>query len=1145
MASRKNTIKTNIEANSEGFIQAMDEVKRSLASTRIEFKNINEIMKTSGNTVSDLTDHKKLLQRELDLTKNRLDVLNKGLEESIRINGADSEATRIAREEVQKAQTHYLSLKNALKEVNEKLDEQTFSLKSVSDTFGKVSDVAGKFATKVRWLSAGSASLLGLSAKTAIDFEDAFVGVQKTVEGTDAELQQIRKDIMLLSNKIPIATTELFELAEEAGQLGIATKDITGFTEIMAKLGSATNLSATEAGESIATFANVMGTLPENYERIGSVIVKLGNNSKATESDILQMAQRMSGSAATLGMTESSVFGLATALSSVGLEAEMGGTAISRVMNDFNRAASGVETKYGSLAQYAKICGMSTKEFSDTVKNDAGEAIKQFIIGLGDTNRTGESTIELMSELGIDEVRLTDTMLRLASASGTVEEYMSMADEEWIRNNALNEEAAKKYADTASQVEITKNKFSEVSDKMGKVLLPIMNDGLKYIGNLTDRFSKLSTGTQKTIVKVLAFTAVLAPVAKGISTISENANQLIKFVNKTSAPFKNLFINIKDVNSRTVDLSKNIKENNSLFDKLKTSVLKVKNENKDLKTVLTNVNTKFKATTKQVKEGIDYWYQTASGVDKLKVGLTGLVGATVSLKGFSESIKSISQEGANFGNVSATITSGISSIASAASTGASIGGAFGAAIGAIGAGIGLVVSGIDSWMSANDQSRENIESTKETFSNLKSSLDGINESYNQNVKNIQETATSQLQYIGQMQTLSNEMANFIDVNGRVKDSDAERANVIMTLLNESLGTQLVLEDGVIRNGNEIITSKEQFIALTERSAEAVKKETLFQSYQSQYKDAIDAQTKAKREYNDALAEEEKNISNAITKYRNQEISIGELQEVVNSSSKAKQEAEKKYQGVLNKTDHIINGLSEVTKSYSSTSSAEFEKTINKITSSNNKTLEETSKSYTETYNDVTKTIKLAREEAEKHVDGMQKKIQDAFKTPPTLSFKTDFSSARYQTNRFINDYNNSLGSASVNSSSVNFSKIKNIPANAQGTILTKPTLSWVAEDGAEAIIPLEKHTEWIDRVADRINNSTLNTRGINTDYISQIDSYSFYEEYLSNMVSLLERILDKPSDLYVDSRKISESTANSDDVASGDLLEKLERGWAT
>ena len=71
MASRKSTITTNIEANSEGFLKAMDDVKRSISLTRIEFKNINEVMKLSEDSTDSLREHKKLLQTELKNCKRR------------------------------------------------------------------------------------------------------------------------------------------------------------------------------------------------------------------------------------------------------------------------------------------------------------------------------------------------------------------------------------------------------------------------------------------------------------------------------------------------------------------------------------------------------------------------------------------------------------------------------------------------------------------------------------------------------------------------------------------------------------------------------------------------------------------------------------------------------------------------------------------------------------------------------------------------------------------------------------------------------------------------------------------------------------------------------------------------------------------
>lgn len=1015
MASRRNTIKTNIEANSEGFIQAMDEVKRSLASTRIEFKNINEIMKTSGNTVSDLTDHKKLLQRELDLTKNRLDVLNKGLEESIRINGEDSEATRIAREEVQKAQTHYLSLKNALKEVNEKLDEQTFSLKNVSDTFGKVSDVAGKFATKVRWLSAGSASLLGLSAKTAIDFEDAFVGVQKTIEGTDAELEKIRKDIMLLSNKIPIATTELFELAEEAGQLGIATKDITNFTETMAKLGSATNLSATEAGESIATFVNVMGTLPENYERIGSVIVKLGNNSKATESDIMAMAQRMSGAAATLGMTESSVFGLATALSSVGLEAEMGGTAISRVMNDFNRAASGVETKYGTLAQYAEICGMSTKQFADTVKNDAGEALKQFVIGLGDSNRTGKGTIQLLSDLGVNEVRLTDTMLRLANASGTVDEYMKMADEEWIRNTALTTEASRKYADTSSQIQIAKNKLGELADKFGQAMLPTINSFLDKAGKVIDWFGNLSDGSKKTITSLLLFTATLWPISKGVKEITGTARDITSWIYKFQQSEKAMSA-VSSVMSTLGTVGK------SVFGVLKTGISSLFS--------LVAANPWILAITAVIAAIVLLW-------NKCEWFRNLVTGAFEAIKNFItpifETIKTTVGEAWNY--MIETLQPVLDSLFNM----------FNSAWELIKTIWDLVAPYFQAiW-----------EGIQQVFSVVAQVLGGFFQVAWSYIKVVWDVAVQYFQLIW------------------------TGISAVFSVVKTVIGGAFQVAWAYIKTVWDAVTGYFKAIFDTIAGIFDAVKAVLHGDFSGAW-EAIKGVVGTWKDY---FANVWNNIKNVFSK-------VGDF--FKNTFSAAWNAIKSVFSGVGSFFSGIWNTIKSV-------------------------------------FTGIAQTVGNAMSSVFKSaVNGLIGVAERVLNTP-------------------IRAINTAIGILNK-VPGVSIGKISefSLPRMERGGVLEKGARTIIAgENGAEAIVPLENNTKWINKVAEQFKNSFMETMGLNTSYVEQSVGTSYTDEYLDRAVGLLERILDKPSDTYLDGKKISESTAQTDDIASGDLLEKLERGWAT
>lgn len=1015
MASRTNTIKTNIEANCEGFLNAMNEVKRSMTTVRTEFKSVNEIMKSTSDTTDSLKSHKQALSTQLQNTEENLKLLREGLAKSIELNGEDSEATRIAREEVNKAEAQYYSIKNEIDNVNKKLDEQTFSLSSVSNAFSKVSEGAGKFASKVKWLSAGAASLLGLSVKTAIDYEDAFVGVSKTVEGTDEQLEQIRKDIMALSNTIPISTTELFELAEEAGQLGIATENVSYFTEVMAKLGSATNLSATEAGEAIATFVNVMGTLPENYERIGSVIVKLGNNSKATESDIVNMSQRMSGAAATMGMTEADVLGLATALSSVGLEAEMGGTAISRVMNDFNRAASGVETKYGSLSQYAKICGMSTKEFADTVKNNAGEAMKQFVIGLGDSNRTGKETIQLMSDLGINEVRLTDTMLRLANASGTVDEYMKMANAEWQENNALNTEAERKFADTASQIEIAKNKLGELADKFGKILLPTFNDILAKVGVFVNWLGNLDEKTQKTIISAVAFTAALLPIAKGIQKVTGAVSTVTGWVDK--------------------------------FKKSEKAISAVSG-------VINTLGSVGKTVFGVLKTGITGLFNLI-GANPWILAITAVIAAIVLLWNKCEWFRNL------------------------------VTGAF-------------------------EAIKNFVTPIFETIKNT------VGEAWNHMIETLQPVLDSLFNMFNSAWEL---IKTVWDLVAPYFQAIWQGIQQVFSVVSQVLGTYFQVAWQYIKGVWDVAVQYFQLIWTSISAVFSVVKTVIggaFQVAWAYIKTVWDAVTGYFKAIFDTIA----GIFDAVKAVLHGDFSGAwdAIKGIVDT-----------WKGYFaNIWDNIKNVFSKVGDFFKNTFSAAWN-AIKSIFSGVGSFFSGIWNTIKSVFTGIAQTVGNAMSSVFKGaVNGLIGVAEKVLNTP-------------------IRAINTAIGILNK-VPGVNIGKINefSLPRMERGGVLEKGARTIIAgENGAEAIVPLENNTKWINRVAEQFKTAFIDSTGINTDYIDQSLNTSYSDEYLANAVDLLERILQKPSDTYLNGRKISEATASSDDMASGDLLEKLERGWAT
>ena len=251
-------------------------------------------------------------------------------------------------------------------------------------------------------------------AQASMDFESAMTGVAKTTDLTDEELADMSDAIKAMSTEIPASTTEIAAVAEAAGQLGIQKDALLDFTRVMTMLGTATNMTAEDAATALARFANITGMSADNYDRLGAVIVDLGNNFATTESEITQMGTRLASGGKLAGLTEPQIMALAAAMSSVGIEAEAGGTAMTQTLNAIEKAvASGEDT----LQSFADVAGMSADEFEQKWNTDALSALTAFIRGLGDLDERGESATLVLEDLGLTGIRQSNMLKSLALAA--------------------------------------------------------------------------------------------------------------------------------------------------------------------------------------------------------------------------------------------------------------------------------------------------------------------------------------------------------------------------------------------------------------------------------------------------------------------------------------------------------------------------------------------------------------------------------------------------------------------------------------------------------------------------------------------------------------------------------------------------------
>jgi TP901 family phage tail tape measure protein len=320
----------------------------------------------------------------------------------------------------------------------------------------------------------------GLSIKAAADFESSFAEVEKTVDTNERGFARLEAGLRDLAKGIPLSVNELNDLAGQAGALGIASKDIVEFTKTAAELGIATDLSASDAANALARLSNIMGTSSKDFRRLGSTFVQLGNDGASTEREIADMALRLAATGKQVGLNEAQVLSFSSALSSVGINAEAGGSAFSTA---FSRMALAVEKGGKQLKGFASVAGMGADEFATAFEDNAALAMVKFVEGLGRIRKEGGSALLTLDDLNIKEIRLKNALLSAAGAGGMFRDQLKTGTAEWKRNVALTAEANKRYETTAAQYQMLKNGAIDWAIGLGQDLLPTLKSVMEILRN--------------------------------------------------------------------------------------------------------------------------------------------------------------------------------------------------------------------------------------------------------------------------------------------------------------------------------------------------------------------------------------------------------------------------------------------------------------------------------------------------------------------------------------------------------------------------------------------------------------------------------------------------------------------------------------
>ena len=382
--------------------------------------------------------------------------------------------------------------------------------------------------------------------KVAMDFETSMAEVRKVVDfDTPQQFKQMGDDLLQMTHRIPMAGRELAQIAASGGQLGIARKDIAGFTETVAKMSVAFDMAADQAGDSMAKLANVYKIPIAQIGRLGDAINHLSNSSPAKASDLVNTLGRVGGVAKQFGLTELQTASLANAFISLGKTPEIAGTAINGMLTKLSTA-----DRQGKKSRTAlKAIGTSAQELKANIAKNGEQALVDFLKQLNKLPKADQmgALVDLFGLEYADDV---------AVLAGNIEAYEKSiralketgSDGKPLFAGSMDKEFAARSATTANNVQLLKNQLMHLAISIGSVMLPAVNSLVAGLKPWVDYFIRLSEAHPELVQNVYKLIAALV----GFKAGSLIVRYLFSFLTTSALQLGSVFLGLRGAIWRVV-----------------------------------------------------------------------------------------------------------------------------------------------------------------------------------------------------------------------------------------------------------------------------------------------------------------------------------------------------------------------------------------------------------------------------------------------------------------------------------------------------------------------------------------------------------------------------------------------------------------
>ena len=527
MAETTREMVVRLTMDAGGFKKTANEINRQI-------RNIDSEIKGMGGDPS-----KSKLEEKLKLQQKAVENLQKAVDDArLKLQDADSDAKKLLEAkrlsgfetELANAEAKALLLKNQLSAIN------YIKWGGIITGFGRAMQRMGRSFSM--YVGAPLAAL-GISSFNAFkDYEMALARLKAALPDAGEEIERLNEAALEMSETIPVSYEEIMAIMTSLAKAGVPVGEIEGMTLALARMSAVTGMTAEEVGTSMVMFMNSMGLPMGNVDQLGAALVRLADESIATEADIFSMATRMAATGGLTGFTATEILSLAAAFASMGVQAEAGGSAASKLMKKMQLAAETGENVEG----FANVMGVSAEEFSRMWDSSAADTMLAFFNGLSELDASGEQSVTAwLDEMELNEIRLSNLIALGASRPDMFKSLMGSGKEGFAENTALVEKAGIIFETTSGQIDMLANSARNAQADLGENVADTFQPIIDKVGELVKGFSELDEETQTRWVNIGATLVGVGAGATMIGTAAQGVGKIVTFVGKLKGGEVTLF----------------------------------------------------------------------------------------------------------------------------------------------------------------------------------------------------------------------------------------------------------------------------------------------------------------------------------------------------------------------------------------------------------------------------------------------------------------------------------------------------------------------------------------------------------------------------------------------------------------------------